>query len=220
MSGTTVIIATDNHRACIVKAIKSAINQTVKPDCIIIVDDDSKDGTYETLSKFLGSKKVNVGEKTGWPPEFTKIIDGISVTIARKRRSGSADTKNIAMKISWDRTTENFAFLEADQWYKPTMVEKSLEALDKYSIVACVIGDYLENIDGREFRKYVPTFDIRGLELGCRYLPNCVVRKGVVAAGCGFEQQDQMRRWFARVSKIGLIYNIPEVLYCTPEYGE
>jgi succinoglycan biosynthesis protein ExoO len=50
MSEVSIIIATLNNEKTIGKSIESAQNQTVRDIEIVVVDDDSTDGTYDLIA--------------------------------------------------------------------------------------------------------------------------------------------------------------------------
>ena len=48
----SVVIPTYNHAQWLPESIESALNQTLKPYEIIVVDDGSKDNTKEVVSRY------------------------------------------------------------------------------------------------------------------------------------------------------------------------
>lgn len=56
----SVVITTYNRKYEVARAIKSVLNQTRKPDEIIIVDDHSNDGTQEYIKNICGDKIIYI----------------------------------------------------------------------------------------------------------------------------------------------------------------
>ena len=109
----SVIIPTYNRCDLLKRAINSVIKQTITPKEIIIVDNGSTDQTYEMVSSLF--------------PEINYFIE-------KKRGVSAARNKGILeSKSKW------IAFLDSDDAWKPTKLEKQMEFSifneDKYRII-------------------------------------------------------------------------------------
>ena len=109
----SVIIPTYNRCDLLKRAIKSVIKQTITPKEIIIVDNGSTDQTYQMVSSLF--------------PEINYFIE-------KKRGVSAARNKGILeSKSKW------IAFLDSDDAWKPTKLEKQMEYSvfnqDKYRII-------------------------------------------------------------------------------------
>ena len=109
----SVIIPTYNRCDLLKRAINSVIKQTITPKEIIIVDNGSTDQTYQMVSSLF--------------PEINYFIE-------QKRGVSAARNKGIlASKSKW------IAFLDSDDAWKPTKLEKQMEFSvfnkDKYRII-------------------------------------------------------------------------------------
>ena len=109
----SVIIPTYNRCDLLKRAINSVIKQTIKPKEIIIVDNGSIDQTYQMVSSLF--------------PEINYFIE-------KKRGVSAARNKGILeSKSKW------IAFLDSDDAWKPTKLEKQMEYSvfnqDKYRII-------------------------------------------------------------------------------------
>jgi glycosyltransferase involved in cell wall biosynthesis len=62
MEDVAVIIPVYNRRSLVIDALESVKNQTVSPDVVVIVDDASTDGTYESVQAWIQSQQ-QVGGK-------------------------------------------------------------------------------------------------------------------------------------------------------------
>lgn len=97
MSGMTVIIPTFNREKLVKRAIESALNQTVKPEQIIVVDDGSTDGTPEICEEF-----------------------GDAIEYLRQANAGVAVARNRGIKAA---RHEWIAFLDSDDHWASTHLE-------------------------------------------------------------------------------------------------
>ena len=109
----SVIIPTYNRCDLLKRAINSVIKQTVTPKEIIVVDNGSTDQTYQMVSSLF--------------PEINYFIE-------KKRGVSAARNKGILeSKSKW------IAFLDSDDAWKPTKLEKQMEYSvfnqDKYRII-------------------------------------------------------------------------------------
>ena len=109
----SVIIPTYNRCDLLKRAINSVIKQTITPKEIIVVDNGSTDQTYQMVSSLF--------------PEINYFIE-------KKRGVSAARNKGILeSKSKW------IAFLDSDDAWKPTKLEKQMEYSvfnqDKYRII-------------------------------------------------------------------------------------
>jgi len=104
MLRVSAVIPTYNRREQVIKAIESVLAQTVPVDEIIVVDDGSTDGTADTVRNRFGTR-VRL---------FTQKNTGVSA--ARNRGIGEAQAEWIA-------------FLDSDDVWFPTKIERQFEAL-------------------------------------------------------------------------------------------
>ena len=109
----SVIIPTYNRCDLLKRAIYSVIKQTITPKEIIVVDNGSTDQTYQMVSSLF--------------PEINYFIE-------KKRGVSAARNKGILeSKSKW------IAFLDSDDAWKPTKLEKQMEYSvfnqDKYRII-------------------------------------------------------------------------------------
>ena len=99
----SVIIPTYNRCDLLKRAINSVIKQTIRPKEIIIVDNGSTDQTYQMVSSLF--------------PEVDYFIE-------KKRGVSAARNKGILeSKSKW------IAFLDSDDAWKPTKLEKQMLSL-------------------------------------------------------------------------------------------
>jgi glycosyltransferase involved in cell wall biosynthesis len=103
----SVVIPTYNRRTQVFQAIDSAFAQTVPVDEIIVVDDGSTDGTAEAVGYRYGSR----------------------VNILRQDNGGAAAARNSGIR---EARGEWVAFLDSDDVWLPTKIERQIEALTAF----------------------------------------------------------------------------------------
>lgn len=113
----SVIIPVFNGEAFIARAIQSALNQTVKPYELIVVNDGSKDGTAEKLAAF-----------------------GDSITVISIPNGGVANARNVGINAC---TGDFIAFLDADDvWYEDKL-KLQLDVFERYPEVGFCCCDFI-----------------------------------------------------------------------------
>lgn len=100
----TVIIPSYNYADYLPDAIESALNQTVKPYRVIVIDDGSSDNSVEIAQKYKG------------------------VEVVAKKNEGVILTKNLGIKMA---STSWILFLDADDVLEPNYIEEMLHEAKK-----------------------------------------------------------------------------------------
>lgn len=115
----SIVIPTFNRAHLIKKAIESVLSQTFEDFEIIIVDDGSTDNTSEIINN-LQDERIN----------YIKL----------EKNSGSCAARNKGIKIS---KGEWIAFLDSDDFWLPTKLEKQVNFIPKlsndYAVIHCGI---------------------------------------------------------------------------------
>ncbi len=139
MGKISVIIPTYNRKNIILRAIDSVLAQTEKPYEILICDDGSTDGT-EALVRQIKDKRIKWirGKHTGLP--------------AVPRNKGIRESKG-----------EWIAFLDSDDWWFPTKLEKQLVLAQQNGLLAVssnafVMRKWNNTAEMLQFKKKVITF--------------------------------------------------------------
>ncbi len=212
----TVIIPAWNANRFLRRAIESAVDQTRQPEMIVVADDGSTDGTFE-MATALGNGMSDVG-----PGLLMGTIQNVRYAVIRKPHVNLPNTRNVGMRFAMDLTSV-FGFLDADDWYAPQKIQRSLEAFALAPQIACVVSDYDDVLpDGKTIRRYKSPFDANRLMMSCLHNINCFVRRDALAVAGLFDESltyCEDYDLFLRLSEIGLIYHIPEVLHHRSEHG-
>ncbi|MBL8730739.1 MAG: glycosyltransferase family 2 protein [Planctomycetes bacterium] len=149
----TVIVPAFNAAPYLQVTLRSLQQQTVRPEAVVVIDDGSTD-------------------------DSAAIAAREGATVVRQAHKGPAAARNRGLELA---TTEFVAFLDADDWYGPDKLERSLTSLDELQ-AQCIAteswsvrGDCIEG--RRNQRRVVP--GVVTLELLLRGNP--VVTSSVVA---------------------------------------
>lgn len=119
----SVIIPTYNASETIQAALKSVLSQTIEVHEIIVVDDGSSD--INTLEKEL------------------KLINSTNIILIKKNQNtNAAHSRNIGVHSS---SGEIICFLDADDLWHATKLERQLEAIAPSTIVGCRVQAITKN---------------------------------------------------------------------------
>lgn len=119
----TVIMPVYNAEKFLKDAIESVLNQTFKNFELIIVDDCSTDGSAEIAKSYLSDKRV----------KYFKNPENLKVSKTRNFGVSQAQGKYVT-------------FLDSDDVYLPTKLEKQIELMEKTGAKICYAGyGYLSN---------------------------------------------------------------------------
>lgn len=122
-SNVTVIIPCYNDGEFILEALHSVLNQTLKAEKVIIIDDGSDNKTKLVLDS----------------------IEFEGVSLVSQENSGVSHARNKAIGLA---TTNYILNLDADDYLEPTFIEKAVQVLDNNKQVA-VVGSYCRNFRGK-----------------------------------------------------------------------
>ena len=100
----SVLIPTYNRQAHVVRAVDSVLAQTAPVDEIIVIDDGSTDGTSEAIRRQYGPR----------------------VRVLQQENQGVSAARNYGIR---EARGEWIAFLDSDDFWLPTKIERQVEAL-------------------------------------------------------------------------------------------
>lgn len=101
------IIPTFNRETTILRAIRSVMNQTRRPETLVVIDDGSTDATEELVTAWIREAR----------PKFRVIFE-------KTENSGVSAARNLGVKLAgceWN------AFLDSDDEWLPTKLEKQAD---------------------------------------------------------------------------------------------
>lgn len=210
-------LCTHNNEKTIERAIDSLLNNTRRPDIIVIGDNNSDDKTYAILCKLLDAEMVEKNGTMGWPSKFESQLNGVKVIIFRSQTEHSAKILNHCFRML-PNDTNIIGFLCCDDWYEPDKIVQSLSIFGQNKSIACVVSDYNQYITSDMcVRRFNKSFSYDRLLKVCMYDKNFLVRvESMRILRRGFDESLPAREEYElllRISDVGLIYHIPQALH-------
>ncbi len=220
-SRVSVIIPVFNHEEYIQHAIDSVtLEQTYLPSTIVVIDDGSQDDSWKITcglvgedperEQFLGVLRVN-----------NKCIILVGI---RQKNGGPAKARNTGIQSVFG-ITEIFAFMDADDFYHPTKIEKSMAIMDSMPQPGLVYTDYfsLNTQTEESVREFKEPFSMRSMVANNIVSTNSIVSKAALAEVGGFNEDlrvcEDQDLWL-RISEKFAVYHIPEPLFTYRVTGE
>lgn len=125
----SVIIPLYNKAPYIRKALESVLAQTYTDYELIIVDDGSTDGSFTIAKQFIDERlKVKGKENSGAETNGCKLSP-INYKLIRQANSGVSAARNAGVAQAH---AKYIAFLDADDWWKPTYLERMAQLISEY----------------------------------------------------------------------------------------
>jgi len=189
----TVVMAARDAEQFIEEALRSALDQTLPPARIVVVDDGSRDATAERAG----------------------ALDP-RVTVLRRAHAGAGPSRNAGIAAA---DTELIAFLDADDLWRPRKLELQCTALAAHphlDAVFCLMDEFLDaGADGVGTR--TPRTGVAVPLSGAT-----LVRRALVERLGPFEDDTvgDWVRWWARARALEVEeYFVPEVLFLRRIHG-
>ncbi len=212
----SVIIPVFNHEEYVNHAIDSALEQTYMPSTIVVVDDGSSDDSWKIVCDLVGEdpgREQFLGTLRFHPTTHSSItLVGI-----RQKNGGPSKARNAGIQSVFG-ITEVFAFLDADDYYHPTKIEKSMAIMDSMPQPGLVYTDYvcLHTKTKESIREFKEPFDIKKMVANNIVSTNSIVSKDALAKVGGFNEQlrvcEDQDLWL-RISENFAMYHLPEPLF-------
>jgi glycosyltransferase involved in cell wall biosynthesis len=161
LPAVTVIIPNHNYVDYVAYAINSVVNQDYPNRKIMVIDDNSKDGSFERVKNLIDNPKPFQIIRDGITLDgFYGYIDGIPLTLlgAGPLGGGPSQSRNLGV-LTTAKQTDIYGFLDADDEYLPGKISKSVYKIcENPSLIGMVYSDYfvdnkLSNLITREFKE-------------------------------------------------------------------
>ena len=165
----SVIIPLYNKAPYIRKALESVLAQTYTDYELIIVDDGSTDGSFTIAKQFIDERlkikgsedevrgyrlKVKGEENSGAETNGYKLSP-INYKLIRQVNSGVSAARNAGVAQAH---AEYIAFLDADDWWEPTYLERMAQLIEDYPEAGLYASNYYYHKDGVNIIKVdIPT---------------------------------------------------------------
>lgn len=195
----SVVMTTYNAERFIDEAIQSTLNQTLKDYELIIIDDCSKDNTWNIVQGYCkGNTKIRA--------------------LRHEHNIGSCQTLNECKRMS---RGDYIAVMDHDDWSYPARLEKQATFMDAHPNVG-IVGGAMEIIDEngaiKGMRKYNCSDDLIRRKI-FRYSPFShpliMYRRSVLEkvgfSNCDFAPADDYELYF-RMGTIAKFANLPDTL--------
>jgi len=169
----SVIVPAYRSAETIGRTLASIAAQTVKPACVIVVDDGSPDGTAEAARAMAGR------------------MNGIDLIVLEQENAGAGAARNRALRSA---SMEFVAFLDADDAWLPEKIERSMDVLSQtasdlvshdYVMIKGETESYINC--ARHFRGQADPFASLFLR-GFIATSTIVVRREPIVAAGGFDE--------------------------------
>ena len=155
----SVIIPLYNKAPYIRKALESVFAQTYTDYEVIVVDDGSTDDSACIVQQFIDERLKVKGEETSGAVTSTYNLSPItyklSVRLITQSNAGVSAARNSGVATS---SGDYIAFLDADDWWKPTYLEKMAKLIEDYPSAGLYASNYYYHKDGQNIIKVdIPT---------------------------------------------------------------
>lgn len=131
----SVVISTHNRETFLINAIISAMRQTLPPLEVIVVDDNSSDGTERAVAEF-GDKRIT----------YLRHVECLGAGAARN--TGIEQARG-----------DYIAFLDDDDQWLPGKLEHQVNLLAKYEAVLCASYQKTSALADRRFESHKVTWE-------------------------------------------------------------
>jgi glycosyltransferase involved in cell wall biosynthesis len=139
----SVIIPVKNGHKTLSRAVQSAINQSLEPNEVIIINDNSDDGTAELIAKL----------ETNYPGKV-KSFENMG--------SGTSNARNLGVTMAH---SELIAFLDADDYWESNKLERQVPLhVGKFEMISLTYAAYVK-MDGTIIgqSRYFPNDDVAAI---------------------------------------------------------
>ncbi len=217
----SIIIPNHNYGQWLVSAIDSIINQDYRPLNVVVVDDASTDDSWNILCDLLHfdmAKKIQT--QSVKPPSFItgeNTDKNVKFFFTKHDKAlGPSSARNSGIMGLWDET-DIFGFLDADDYFLPNKISKSLVKLLEYDDIGMVYSDWLlaRTEDDSLVREYRPPYDRLSLLAECPCNSNVLIRKEALQFTNGYDNTlrtcEDYDLWL-RISEKFIMTHIPEAL--------
>lgn len=219
----TVLIANHNYSRYIADCIQSAINQTLSPKCICIVDDGSTDNSWDIIKAYAeeNQKEENVA-KSEIGDILIKVgnIRGIDIVgVKLPKPTGPSQARNIGIQLTIS-STDVYAILDADDRMFPTKLERCVQPFTDPSVGVVYANYYNINSEtGVSLLEVKEPYDIFRLNQECIVHSGSLIRvkyleKVVDENGYYDVHMRTCEDWdlWLRLCRICNFYHVPEAL--------
>ena len=154
----SVIIPLYNKAPYVKKALETVCAQTYRDYEIIVINDGSTDNSAVVADEYL------------------KATDGIDYQIISQQNAGVSAARNSGVAAS---SGDYIAFLDADDWWEPTYLEKMAKLIEDYPEAGLYASNYVYYKPGKT------RVAVNNIETGYFNYPKAYYEGGAMPAGTG-----------------------------------
>lgn len=193
-SNVTAIIPCYNDGQYIMQAVNSILNQTLKAEKIIIVDDGSEEITKTIL------KSVNISD----------------VRIIFQENKGVSNARNMGIGLA---QTDYILTLDADDYFEPTFIEKAVRILNEEAEVG-IVSSYCRRFKNKKIKIEIVKplgGNLKNFIIKNNGLANALFRKQCWDEVSGYDEKmiqgyEDWEFWIAILKNKWSMYILKEVL--------
>ncbi len=210
-SRVSIIIPCYNHEEYIQHAIDSVLQQTYGPSTVVVIDDGSQDDSWKIICSLVDEDPQR--------EQFLGVLsdNGTILVGIRQKNGGPSKARNVGIQSVFG-ITEFFAFMDADDFYHPTKIQKSIEIMESMPQPGLVYTDYISlNTQTEEgIREFKEPFSMRSMIANNIVSTNSIVSKDALAKVGGFNEDlrvcEDYDLWL-KIAENFACYHIPEPLF-------
>ena len=186
----SVIMPCFNDRDVLTESIGSVLSQSWPRLELIVVDDGSTDGTRDLLSSLRDDR----------------------ITAAYKRNGGPSSARNLGLRLL-SPASEYVAFLDSDDIWRPSFLEKTIGALCRGAAAGLAYCDSELSVDGRFKEMMDPEYTWPKLIGGWGLIPTgaFTVRRAVADQAGPFDDEIERGEDLEWMWRIGLCHDFVHV---------
>lgn len=196
LAKVSVVIPYYNNANTIIQTLQSVLNQNYKFIEIIIVDDGSKDKTYEILVEFIKTYSIK------------------NLQIIKQENQGPSLARNNGANHA---SGKYLVFIDADDYIDCRYIEKCISIIDNHSEIEIIYSD-VEFFGSKNGKWKLADYKISSFLTG-----NCIpifamIKTDTFLEVGGFDQNlkytEDFELWIKIIKKYGnCVYKIQEILY-------
>ena len=173
----SIIIPLYNKAPYIRKALESVFTQTYTDFELIVVDDGSTDDSARIAEEYIREVKGAETSRTVTSTyNLSPITYKLSVRLITQSNAGVSAARNSGVAVS---SGEYIAFLDADDWWEPTFLEKIAQLIADYPEAGLYVCNYIYYKPGKTH------LAVRNVETGYFNYPKAYYEGGAMPVWTG-----------------------------------
>jgi glycosyltransferase involved in cell wall biosynthesis len=197
------------------QCLNSLVNQTRKPDVMVVVDDKSQDNSLGIIKGLTDFQEVL---DAPYPTFFGRYKDIPLFVVALPENKGPAGARNAGLRILLGLGCDAISIADADDVYYEDKIRQSLDIMIRYPQVGLVYTDYdiLHTANGSLKREFKESYSFRRLFEECIVSNNSMISAKIFSVVGAYDESlrgpEDYDLWL-RIAENCAVYHIPEALY-------